>query len=300
MVDVNSSTPSSPAMPVLDGVEHTYVDVAGLRVHVALAGPADAPPVVLLHGWPQNWWCWRHVVPLLADRYRLVMPDLRGHGWTAAPAKGYGKEQLATDLLGTLDALGLRTVQLVGHDWGGWTGFLACLREPARFTHYTAINIPPPSLKLTPRSALDSWRLAYQVVVASPAGPLLLRRRPDVIRWAVRVGSKHPEATTDFDASLYAELLTDPDRARASCLVYRTFLLEDGPAVLAGRYRAAELEVPTTLLYGSNDIVVRPWMLDGGDGFRRIDVQSTDDSGHWLPEERPDLVAGAVVAAGRR
>jgi pimeloyl-ACP methyl ester carboxylesterase len=285
-------------LPSLPGVEHTYVDVAGLRVHVALAGRAAAPPVVFLHGWPQNWWCWRHVIPLLADSYRLVLPDLRGLGWTDAPRYGYGKEQLATDLLGTLDALDLGRVRLVGHDWGGWAGFLACLREPARFDGYVAINIPPPSLQLQPRALLDSWRIAYQVLLASPAGPPLLQQRPEFVRRAVRAGAQHPEATTDADADLYARLLQEPDRARASCLLYRSFLLEDAPALLTGRYRDVELEVPTTLLYGSHDVVVRPWMLDGGPGFRRVEIQTTDDAGHWLPEERPDLVAEAVTGAG--
>jgi pimeloyl-ACP methyl ester carboxylesterase len=282
-------------LPSLPGVEHAFVDVSGLRVHVALAGPEDAPPVVLLHGWPQNWWCWRHVIPLLADRYRLVLPDLRGHGWTDAPAGGYGKEQLATDLLGTLDALDLPRVRLVGHDWGGWTGFLACLREPARFERYVAVNIPPLSLPLHPRVFLDVWRFAYQAVLATPAGPVLLQQRPDIVERAVRAGAQHPEATTDFDADLYARILQEPDRARASCLIYRSFLLEDAPALLAGRYRNAELEVPTTLLYGSHDVVVWPWMLRGGAGFRRrMAIRTTDDAGHWLPEERPDLVAEAV------
>ena len=97
------------ALPALAGVTHRTVDVDGLAVHVAEAG--DGPPLVLLHGWPQHWWCWRHVVPLLAPSYRLVMPDLRGHGWTAAPAGGYDKEQLATDLLALLDQLGIEPTQ---------------------------------------------------------------------------------------------------------------------------------------------------------------------------------------------
>jgi pimeloyl-ACP methyl ester carboxylesterase len=282
-------------LPSLPGVEHAYVNVFGLRVHVALAGPEDAPPVVLLHGWPQNWWCWRHVIPLLADRFRLVMPDLRGHGWTDAPRGGYGKEQLATDLLGTLDRLDLPKVRLVGHDWGGWAGFLACLREPARFESYVAINIPPPSLRLYPRAVLDFWRIAYQVVLASPAGPLLLQQRPDLVRRAVRAGAQNLEATTDFDADLYARIMQEPERARASCLIYRSFLLEDAPSLLVGRYREAKLDVPTTLLYGTHDIVVRPWMLRGGPGFHsQLEIRTTDGAGHWLPEECPELVAATV------
>ena len=102
------------------GVTHRWVDVAGLSVHVAEAGAG--PPLLLLHAWPQHWFCWRRVVPL-SDRYRLIMPDLRGHGRSGAPRRGYEKEQLATDLLTLLDTLELDKVGLVGHDWGGWTGF---------------------------------------------------------------------------------------------------------------------------------------------------------------------------------
>ena len=73
--------------PGLPGVTHRYVDAAGLRVHVAEAGDPDAPPVVLLHGWPQHWWMWRKVIPLLAGDHRVMCPDLRGHGWTDAPPR---------------------------------------------------------------------------------------------------------------------------------------------------------------------------------------------------------------------
>ena len=133
------------------------------------------------------------------------------------------------------------------------------------------------------------------MLLASPAGPLLLQQRPELVE---RARPRRQPAPRGHDRRGRRALRPDPhdpDRARASCLIYRSFLLEDAPAVLVGRYRSAELEVPTTLLYGSNDIVVRPWMLDGGPGFRRrVEVRTTDDSGHWLPEERPDLVAEAV------
>ena len=172
------------ALPV-PGVTHRQVDVGGLSVHVAEAGRPDAPPLVLLHGWPQHWYCWRRVVPLLAADFRLVMPDLRGHGWTQAQAP-YDKEQLATDLLGLLDALELPRVGLVGHDWGGWTSFLACLRAPERFSGLLALGITHPFQEPSVARALQAWRLTYQVAAvhagarrAGPAGDADRRRAGD-------------------------------------------------------------------------------------------------------------------------
>src|SRR4051794_9991824 len=115
-----STSPQTP--PDAPGVTHDWVDAGGLRTHVALAGPEDAPPLMLVHGWPQNWWAWREVIARTKDRYRVIAPDLRGHGWTDAPRDGYGKDQLATDLLALLDAMGLERVTWVGHDWGAFTG----------------------------------------------------------------------------------------------------------------------------------------------------------------------------------
>src|SRR4051794_40763134 len=168
--------------PELPRVRHEHIDVPGVRVHVATAGDPDAPPLVLLHGWPQHWWCWRHVIESLAPTHRLVMPDLRGFGWSSIPTSGYDKEQLATDLLALLDAMGLERVGLVGHDWGGWIGFLAALRAPERFDGHLALAISPPFHQPPPSAALEAWRMTYQVVLSTPAlGTSLLRSSPQVV-----------------------------------------------------------------------------------------------------------------------
>ena len=119
-------------MPEIPGVEvaHDFVDAGGLRMHVASAGPADAEPLVLLHGWPQHWYAWRRLIGPLSQRYRVIAPDLRGFGWTDAPSGGYEKRELAADVVALLDALGLDRVRLAGHDWGGFVGFLLCLEAP--------------------------------------------------------------------------------------------------------------------------------------------------------------------------
>ncbi len=101
-------------MPQLPGVEHRLVDVAGVRFHVAEAGEGD--PLVLLHGWPQNWWEWRRLIPLLSDRYRVICLDTRGSGWSDAPKGGYDRETMARDVIGVLDQLGIDRFRMVGHD----------------------------------------------------------------------------------------------------------------------------------------------------------------------------------------
>ncbi|MEU8305664.1 alpha/beta fold hydrolase [Actinomadura sp. NPDC048955] len=129
-------------MPWVDGVEHRFVEARGIRFHVAGAG--EGPPLMFVHGFPQHWYAWRHLVPLLADRYRLVMPDLRGAGWSDAPYRGYGTRDRAADVLALMDALGLDRVGLIGHEWGAWAGFRACLDAPDRFTRFLALNIVHP------------------------------------------------------------------------------------------------------------------------------------------------------------
>ncbi|MFL5895684.1 MAG: alpha/beta fold hydrolase, partial [Thermoleophilaceae bacterium] len=163
-------------LPHVDGVTHRFVDAAGLRMHVAEAGPEDGEVIVLLHGWPQNWYEWRHLVPLLADDYRLVMPDLRGLGWSDAPETGYEKEQLARDVVALLDALGLDRVKLVGHDWGGFTGFLMCVDHPERVERYLALNIIHLWPRRSARGFLRAWRLFYQLPLVAPiVGPRITR-----------------------------------------------------------------------------------------------------------------------------
>ena len=89
--------------PPVEGVEHRYVEARGLRFHVAEAGPPEADPLLALHGWPQHWYEWRRQIPALAEHYRVIVPDLRGFGWSDAPPDGYDKENMATDVLALID-----------------------------------------------------------------------------------------------------------------------------------------------------------------------------------------------------
>ena len=136
------TTPSAVPMPHVDGVTHREVTAAGTTFHVAEAG--SGPPVLLLHGWPQHWYAWRKVIPRLAAEHRVIVPDLRGFGWSAVSAGDFGKQALANDIVPLLDALELDRVDLVAHDWGAWIGFMVALDHPERIGHYLALNMYAP------------------------------------------------------------------------------------------------------------------------------------------------------------
>jgi pimeloyl-ACP methyl ester carboxylesterase len=278
-----------PALPQLDGVEHRFVDLPGLRMHVAEAGHGD--PVVLLHGFPQHWWEWRRVIPDLADRYRVICPDLRGFGWSDAPSDGYDKETLAYDVLGLLDALGLQRVCLVGHDVGGFVGFLVCLKAPERVERYLALNTGHPFVRPTLSVLATLWRFWYWPLIGAPfLGPWLVRHEafsPLLGRWFTvdRAG------WTPDDAALFAAALAEPARALASSRTYRSFLLRDSPAVLLGRYRSRRLRVATRMLHGLEDRILRPAFLAGFEPFAEdMTIELVPGVGHFIAEEAPELV----------
>jgi pimeloyl-ACP methyl ester carboxylesterase len=279
--------------PHVEGIRESEVDAAGLRMHVVEAGPPDGDPVLLLHGWPQHWYQWRHQIPALAGAgYRVIAPDLRGFGRSEAPPGGYDKENMATDVLNLMDAMGLERVKLLAHDWGGWIGFILCVRAPARFERYVALNIPHLWAKSDVRTLLGSWRFWYMGVIASPLGGWLLRNRAEFVRRVIQGSSPNPQAWSDEDLDAYIKPLQEPARANASVQLYRTFLTREFGAVGAGRYQKTRLTVPTKLLFGTDDFAIPKSFLrrptkEFADDFT---IEFIPDTGHFIGEERPELV----------
>jgi pimeloyl-ACP methyl ester carboxylesterase len=297
-----SSPSGSPPIPDVPGLTHRHVDVGGTRLHVAEGG--SGPPVLLLHGWPQHWYAWRGVAPLLATDHRVICPDLRGHGWSDAPPGRYDKQTLADDMLALLDALELDRVDLIGHDWGAWAAFLLCLDHPDRIGHYLGLNIVTPwPNRTSPRAVLGLWRLWYQVLLGSPGLGGLVLRRTGFVRKAITAGAVHPEAWDEQDIEHFAAVLREPARARMSQRLYRTFLLRELLPYASGRHRGRRLTVPTLLLHGTRDPVIDHRRL--GDWEQWADemaVEFREDSGHFIAEELPEVVAARARAlfAGQR
>lgn len=282
--------------PEIPGAEHRYAaidtaDAGRLRVHYAEAG--DGPPVLLLHGWPQHFWCWRRVVPLLAGRYRLICPDLRGFGWTDAPGRGYDNDTFAADAVALLEALAIERARVIGHDWGGFTGFLMALRHPDRVERLLAVSTPIPWLRPTPRLAAELWRTWYAWMLAA-VGREAVRRRPGLVRLVLRRGAPD-EAVDEDEAEVYAANLREPARAEATQLLYRGYV-SSALSMAARRYEGLRLTVPTRLVIGRGDRAV-PEVVGRGFESHADDMQlKMVEGGHFLPEERPDLVAREATA----
>jgi pimeloyl-ACP methyl ester carboxylesterase len=274
-------------IPDVEGVQHRFVRVGDLTLHYAEAGQGEA--LVLIHGWPQHWYMWRNQIPDLAKRYRVICPDLRGFGWSDAPKNGYEKEQLATDVISLLDAIGIKEFRLMAHDWGGWIGFLLCLRYPQRVKQYLALNVPHPFQRVDAR-VLGLLRFWYQIVIATPWLGYCLVLGSGFVRSLLRLGVCR-KRWSEEEFNVYTKLLKEPARAMATVQMYRTFLLREVIPLFSGRYRAFRLSTPTLLLFGNRDFAISTALLKGYEPYAdRMTVELVPDCGHFIAEEQPDLV----------
>jgi pimeloyl-ACP methyl ester carboxylesterase len=287
----------SRRLPRAEGIEHRFVDAGGIRIHVAEAGPKGRtrPPVLLLHGWPQHWYMWRRVIRDLEGDFRLLAPDLRGFGWSDAPGHGYDGETFAGDQVALLDALGIEGAFMIGHDWGGWAGLLLGLLHPERLERLIVCNAPHPWPRVGLRAAAEGWRSWYTWVLATPRlGPRSLRHG-----WIARNILSHGNAGAPFSAAeidVYVASFREPSRAEAVSHLYRYYQRAVREA-LARRWRNHRLTVPTMMVFGEGDRYISPKLLAGfephADDMR---VELVPDSGHFIVDERPDLIAARARA----
>ena len=279
-------------MPELEGVDHRFVDAGGLKTHVAEAG--EGPPIVMLHGWPQNWWMWRSLIgPLAASGRRVICPDLRGYGWTGrARLAATSPEVFARDIAALIEAVSPdQPVDLVGHDWGGFTGFLLCLERPELVRRFLALNILHPFV----RPSLNTFMalLALLVPVAArPAGDLAAPVREaggqdrDLSRLGRRaagpLGRARPRDLHRASSATPTARWAPRSSTATPCDVL--------PGILRGRYRDRTLETETLLLFGVRDRVQHPSLIPGFEANAPNMRVELVKASHFIVDTRPDLV----------
>ena len=276
-------------------INHRSVTARGVRFHLAEAGPADGEPLVLLHGFPQHWYVWRHLLPQLAATHRVLAFDLRGCGWSEAPKHGYGTPNLAEDVIAVLDALGIGAATIVGHDWGAWVGFVAAVRHPERVRALVSVNMThlwPVHRRMLP----NLWRMWHTAFIEHPPIGRLVLRHTGFAGFLLRHWSGDPALWEREDLRIYTDLLRDPARARAVEQVNAAYVWQEIFGHPLGRYRKARLRVPTLIIGGERDVVIPPSVLEGGERHADdVRVVVLPGGGHLLPEEQPAAVAEEVL-----
>lgn len=307
-----------------------FIEANGIRLRIAEKG--QGPLVLLLHGWPESWYSWRHQLPVLAAAgYHAVAPDMRGFGGSDKPAAvaEYDIQHLTADVVGLIDALGEKTAVVVGHDWGAIVAWQCLLLHPGRFTGLVAMSVPyggrpPESIVQTLRKAHDDnffYILYFQEPGAAEnefdadprgilsrlyASPGALREAPAVTDpkrsaggWIPRLGA--PRALPDWLSGADLDYFVAEFTAagfRGGINYYRNFHRNwETTPQLAG----VKVSQPVLFIAGEKDMVIRgasaeqltAYMANAVTDLRG--VRLFGGAGHWIQQERPAETNAAML-----
>jgi pimeloyl-ACP methyl ester carboxylesterase len=264
----------------------------GVTLHVARSGPEDGPLVVLLHGFPEFWYGWRHQLgPLAQAGYRVLAPDQRGYNLSEKPRglSHYTLDALADDVAGLIEAAGRTRAAVVGHDWGGVVAWWLALRHPGLVERLAVLNAPHPGALVEgkwadPRQLVRSWYvLAFQLPRLPEAGLGAFGGKglADTLRRTSRPGT-----FTDEDLARYRASWAQPGALTAMLNWYRAALRARPRGLPSPRVR-----VPTLILWGTGDKVLRRELAN--DALSRCDqgrLELIEGATHWVQHEEPGRV----------
>ena len=279
---------------------------SGICLNVAVAGPADAPPVILLHGFPESHRTWREIAPRLQDRFRLIMPDQRGYAGSDRPQEvgEYKTAKLVDDAFALADALDVESFSLVGHDWGGAVAWSAALRGGNRFDRLAIINSPHPVIFQKSLIEDSEQRSASQYINAFKAPGIESYIRGKGFDWFFeRSFGSHVDLALipESEKRQYIAEWSQPGALTAMLNWYRASpLVVPPPGVTVPlpdfvlRF-ATKIAVPTLVIWGMRDPALLPVQLDGLDTLvEDLRIERLAGAGHFAPWEEPQAVANAL------
>jgi pimeloyl-ACP methyl ester carboxylesterase len=274
---------------------HRKDKVNGISLHSVVGGAG--PAVLFLHGWPQTWWEWRHIMPTLVDRYTVIAVDLRGFGDSERPApeKGYDAATMCADLVGLLDTLDIRSAKVVGHDLGGLVAYALARLHHGRVDRLALLDAPLPLLGIeVPAWDRIEQRLWHQRFHRVPFLPeaLIAGRERLYLSWHFAQTIQNVGAITSDDLNEYVRCYSQAGGMAASFAFGRAI------ETSAEQVRAAakgKMSIPLLFFGGAKSLA--------GAFKDHLDHIVTDsrllvvpDSGHWMPEENPLFVTKELQA----
>jgi pimeloyl-ACP methyl ester carboxylesterase len=287
-----SGAPNLPA-GFSDTFKSRYIETGFLRQHAVIGG--NGPPLLLVHGWPQNWYAWRLVMPALAQDFEVIAPDQRGIGLTDKPKDGYDPGTLADDLVGLMDALGHKRFAVVGTDIGLPIAYALAADHPDRVERVALAEIPgPPGALPSPPFFLPAplnnklWHIAVNRLDA--VNEQLVTGREDIYfgyEFGIQAGKKLPDEVVKY----YVDLLSNPESLRGSFAFYREW---DAMMAQNEQRKKRPLTMPVLAIGGAASFGEQV-----GAAMKPLadDVQTAviAGAGHWFAEEAPDETLAALT-----
>lgn len=284
------------------GLDSTFTSelahVNDLTLHYVRGG--SGPTMVLLHGFPQDWYEWRLVMPRLAAAYTVIAVDLRGVGESDAPAVGYDAAGMAADVFALIEHLDLGPVHLVGHDIGGWVAYAYARLQPDQVLSATIIETLVPGTRqfTDPDVDVALWHGEFHMVPELPE-TLVTDRQVPYFRYFFDVGTRGDGVITDADLEHYAAAYGDQAHLRAAFEMYRAVPQN----ITFNQSRRTAHEVPLMLIGGEH--VFGRALSDSAEdlrsnfGWSTVGAEIIVDGQHYLIEERPGEIAALLERHAR-
>jgi epoxide hydrolase 4 len=281
------------------GVTFNYRNGAdGVRLHCAEAGPAssDRPPVLLLHGFPEFWYGWRHQIPALsAEGFRVIAPDLRGYNLCDKPPRvaDYRLDRLAADVASLVRQVAgkMGRAHVVGHDWGGVIAWHLAMHHPDVVEKLVILNAAHPAAYWRelhrPAQLLRSWYVFFFQLPRAPE--VFVRARAfRSLRDVFRREPARPGAFSEADIDAYVEAFAQPGALTAAINYYRA-AFRDGIG-RAGR-TVRPIGAPTLLIWGEREKYAVPGVTRGLEPWvPNLRIERLPEATHWVQHDEPETV----------
>jgi pimeloyl-ACP methyl ester carboxylesterase len=274
-------------------MKHGFAHVNGVRLHYVTQG--QGPLAILLHGFPEFWYSWRHQIPELAKQFRVVAPDLRGYNDSDKPrgVANYRVDTLTADVMGLIRAFGEEKAVIIGHDWGGGVAWAFAANYPHATERLVVMNCPHPGpfqkhLRSNRRQLRRSWYMFFFQIPFLPEFGIRLNVRR-FVEQAFRGMAIRKDAFPDEELQKYAEALTKPGVLTAAINYYRAAFRE---TVRRGERLFPQITCPTLLIWGEEDIALGKELTYGMEPYfaNRLEIKYIPRCSHWVQQEQPELV----------
>ncbi|MDF0492200.1 alpha/beta fold hydrolase [Bradyrhizobium yuanmingense] len=274
----------------LNGFRHKSLRVGDVKIHAVVGG--DGPPLVLLHGWPQTWWEWRRIMPVLAEHHTVIALDLRGAGHSDCPQSGYDKASLAEDVHGAMVVLGFSRYAVCGHDIGAMVALALAFTHREAVTRVAILDAPMPGWSQWEANFADPmvWHFAFHMKRDLPER-LIYGREFDYVSTFFADRTFNHGALPVEEVEIYARAMAQPGNTRGGLEWYRAFPVDHANAL---DWKRSPLTIPVLALGG--DHRWGPKIVAMLEEFASdVSGGSIRDCGHWMAEERPAETADALL-----